>query len=414
MSTEHESRLLRLQPYLFGFLTGMVLGLVGLLLLVRDPRLGDEPPAPEAFVSEQDPDEMLRQSRSNAIVNAVEMTRRSVVTISAAGHRLVRSPLRDLFTWPSRRQRVVSMQWIGSGFLLDHDGHIMTNEHVVRGAENVVVSLGDGTSTRANLVGASTRFDLALLRIEHPREMTLTPATLGSSDDIMVGEWAIAIGSPFGDALDDPQPSVSVGVISAIDRHIRPPPDYDGGSWPYVGLLQTDAAINSGNSGGPLVNSNGEVVGVNMSRLSRTSVGVNFSIPINTAKWVADELRDYGEVRKTWVGWRLDEAIPAAARRAIHLAEEDGVLVVGAVDAESPAAHAGVETGDVVLSINGQDPYSRSRADRILVGVRVGGDPIEVQLLRPHNGQRLVVMLDVLENPVTRAERLRRRGRRLG
>ena len=393
-------------PYVLGGLTGALLGLAALLVWVGGRHVGVQRPAAA---------ESAAASRRNAIVAAIESTQPAVVTISAAGPREVRAPFPSLFSFPFQMRRIVSMQWIGSGFLIDPDGFIVTNEHVVRGATDLVVSLGDGSSARAELVGSAPRFDLALLRID--TDLELRAARLGDSDSLFVGEWAIAIGSPFGSQLDDPKPSVSVGVISAIGRDIRPPPGFQG-SWPYFELLQTDAAINSGNSGGPLVNAAGEVIGVNMAIVAtsegQTNTGVNFSVPINTVKWVAGELREYGEVRIPWVGWRLDEAVPQAVRAQLSLSESDGVLVVGAVEPDSPAARAGIQPGDTVLGINGADPYSRTRADRILFDARVGGDAIEVELLRAADGQHGTVMVEVLENPVTRAERLRRHPRPLG
>jgi serine protease Do len=419
-----ESLWLRLRPYLTGLLTGMALGsllLWGLLRLEGSAlvRVTSNMPPPSRSRTGT---ELLRQSRSNAIVNAVDMTRRSVVTINAVGELQVRSPLHDLLTWPARRQRPERPEWIGSGFLIDHEGNIVTTEHVVRDAHDLGVSLGDGTSARARVVGTAPRFDLALLHVDIDRQMETSPAILGDSDDLMVGEWAIAIGSPFGNQIGDPQPSVSVGVISAVHRDLRPLPDHEG-VWPYFDLLQTDAAINAGNSGGPLVNSNGEVIGVNMavlpsmsnsrgmsSSVAAINAGVNFSIPMNTVKWVIEELREYGEVRTPWVGWQLGEAMPEAVRRSMNLAEEEGVLVVVTIEPGSPAARAGIGPGDVVFGIDGQNPYSRSRADRILFHARVGGPPIRVDLFKGPNGQQMAVMLDVAENPKTRAERLRRTG----
>ena len=415
-------RLQTAQPYLYGLLVGVALGGVALLLVDRMGRRGErdaqrEGPASTAAVPRTDGGDLLRRSRSNAIVAAVDVTRGAVVKISAAGRRRVRSPLLDLLSFPVRREQVVNVQWIGSGFLIDSEGHIITAEHVVHGAEDLVVSLGDGASARAEVVGRAPRYDLALLRVDAGPDLRLAGATLGDSDDVMVGEWAIAIGSPFGSNLDDAQPSVSVGVISAVNRHILPPDGFEG-AWPYTELLQTDAAINFGNSGGPLVNANGEVIGVNSAIANPTrgrfNVGVNFSIPINIVKWVAEELREYGEVRTPWVGWRLKEAVPPSVHRSMHFAEDANALLVDSVQPESPAARAGIEVGDIVLSINGQEAWSLARADRILFTARVGGAPIEVVLLKSRHGQRAVVMLNVLENPVTRSERQRRSSRRVG
>jgi serine protease Do len=403
----------------------MGLGVVVLALVVLARGGGPEPPAQPGSAASQavplpsrgDARALLRQSRSNAIVTAVDITRGAVVKISAAGPRSIRSPLLDLLSFPARQPRVENVQWIGSGFLIDHDGYIITAEHVVHGAQDLVVSLGDGTSSRAEVVGRAPRFDLALLRVDAGPDLRFAAATLGDSDDLMVGEWAIAIGCPFGSNLDDAQPSVSVGVISALNRHILPPEGFQG-NWPYTELLQTDAAVNFGNSGGPLVNANGEVIGVNTAIANPTrghfNVGVNFTVPINTVKWVAEELRDYGEVRTPWVGWALQEAVPPSVHRSMHFAEDANALLVARVQPNSPSARAGIEVGDVVLSINGEEAWSLARADRILFGARVDGAPIEVELLKRHDGQRAVVMLDVLENPATRSERIRRNGGPLG
>jgi serine protease Do len=329
-----------------------------------------------------------------------------VVTIRAAGTISVANPLLDLFRFPAQRRTFVPGEWVGSGVLIDREGHVVTTEHVVRSAQDVLVSLAEGTSTRAVIVGTSRRFDLALLRVDLNQSEAVSPALLGDSDDVMVGEWAIAIGSPFGDDLD-PQPSVSVGVISAVNRDLLPPSE-DVGEWPYFKLLQTDAAINRGNSGGPLVNTNGEVIGVNMALYGiSANVGVNFSVPINTVKWVVEELRRYGEVRTPWVGWHLEERFSVEDRRRMGLAEDEGVLLVAHVEPESPAARAGIGVGNLVYKINDLDPYSRRRADRILFETRVG-DSIRVQLFK--DGQLVNAVLEVLENPKMKSERLRRSG----
>ncbi len=405
------------QPYAAGLVIGLVLGVVLLGLLRRGDGFSVRSAAPtvrpdSSARSASKSSDLLRQSRTTAIVTAVEMTRHCVVTIRAAGPVEVRSPMLDLFRWPASRPRTVEREWVGSGFLVDRIGSVVTMAHVVEGATELTVSLGDGTSARAEVVGVAPRFDLALLRADLGLGAVASAALLGNSDDVLVGEWVIAIGSPFGDTVSDPQPSVSVGVISAVKRDMRPP-QASQGSWPYFNLLQTDAAINSGNSGGPLVNTNGEVIGVNMALLNpqmrAANVGVNFSVPINTVKWVVEELNAFGTVRSPWVGWQLAEAVPPPMRKQIGLAEEDGLLLVSAVEPDSPAERAGIRAGDELMKINDLEPYSLPRAERILFETRVG-DSIRAQVLK--DGQLMDVVLEVLENPKVQAERLQRSSRR--
>ncbi len=407
----------QMRPVASGLVIGLVLGFLLLGLLRRGDRFLDRSArtalGPDSIApSDGGSGDLLRRSRTTAIVTAVEMTRRSVVTIRAAGPVEVRSPMLDLFRFPAGRPRTVEREWVGSGFLVDRIGLVVTMAHVVEGATDLSISLGDGTSALAEVVGVAPRFDLALLRADLGVGTAASAALLGNSEDVMVGEWVIAIGSPFGDTVSDPQPSVSVGVISAVKRDMRPP-ETSHGTWPYFNLLQTDAAINSGNSGGPLVNTNGEVIGVNMALLNpqmrAANVGVNFSVPINTVKWVVEELNTFGAVRSPWVGWQLAEAVPPATRKEIGLAEEDGQLLVSAVEAGSPAQRAGIRAGDLLMRINDLEPYSLTRAERILFETRVG-DSIRAQVMK--DGQPVDVMLEVLENPTVQAERLERASRR--
>jgi serine protease Do len=353
----------------------------------------------------------LAETRRNAIVRAVERSRLSVVTVRVTGPPRLPTALERLFFYPFDTSGPTHEQWWGSGFVVDPAGYILTNEHVVRGAHEVVVSIGDerrGGSFPAEVVGTAPEFDLALLRlpaVSRPGgllgdgEPIVVPVTVGDSDDLMVGEWAIAIGSPFGSQLATTTPSVSVGVISALRRDV-PPPDDAQVRWPYFKMIQTDAIINEGNSGGPLVNAAGEVVGINTIKLA-SSNRVNFSIPINTAQWVWRELRDYGVVRRPWIGWELEELDPAL-RAQWQLPEEEGVLTVRRVEPGSPAADGGVQPGDILLSLQGWSAYSRARAERILFGLPVGGR-VEVELLR--GGQLRRVLLQLREDPTARADR---------
>jgi serine protease Do len=371
-------------------------------------------------------DERLRQSRRNAIVRAVEKTRRSVVTIRVEGTRRVEDARSGALWFPFAPGRMSTYQWVGSGFFIDADGYVLTNDHVIDGARSIMLSLGDathGVSVQAELVGTAPQFDLALLRVPAAAlansdwipgdPLHLEPVTFGDSHELMVGEWAIAIGSPFGYELGSTEPSVSVGVISAVQRDL-PGAGAEGGLGPYLAMIQTDAAIHVGNSGGPLLNANGEVIGVNTVSVSSwregTGGGIHFAIPINTARWVARELRTYGEVRKPWIGWTVSEVAPEVQNR-LAIPETEGFLQVTDVLRDSPAHRAGIRPGDYLNRIQGLDPYSRTRAERILFGTPVDTD-IDVQLLR--DGQLIDKKVHVIEDPYTRAEREARSRRPLG
>ncbi len=228
---------------------------------------------------------------------------------------------------------------LGTGFVIRADGVIVTNAHVVAGASRVQVALREGTTYTAKVLGVDEINDLAVLKIT---ATNLTVAPLGSSDDLIIGEWAIAIGNPYGFYLGNPEPSVTVGVISGVGRNLAGQAEGNG---VYVDMIQTDAAINPGNSGGPLVNALGEVVGVNSSIYSPSggSVGLGFAIPINRVKRVAEDLLAHGSVRRPWFGIKLRLPESDNPRDALN----SGVVVRTVVPG-SPAATAGLEPGDVI------------------------------------------------------------------
>jgi serine protease Do len=261
------------------------------------------------------------------------------------------------------RQQVSSM---GSGVIVDAGGLVVTNQHVVRDAEKVTVTLPDGRQQAAKVLGGSATYDLAVLKIEGTR---LPAAPLGNSDALVVGEWAIAIGNPFGYLLSDAQPSVTAGVISATHRDIRSEVT-DAGV--YKNMIQTDAAINPGNSGGPLVNADGEVIGINAFIFTQGggSLGIGFAIPINLVKRVLDEVQKYGRVRVAWSGMQVQ---PVTAYLAQRLGYKDvGGLVVTRVEAGGPAARGGLKVGDRIRSVNGITVNSVEDAQRSIYGAGVG------------------------------------------
>jgi serine protease Do len=229
---------------------------------------------------------------------------------------------------------------LGSGFIIDPDGYIVTDDHVLENTDNVTVTFHDGTQHRARIIGRDSLTDLALLKVDAPRPLPYV--RWGDSDAARVGDWVLAIGNPFG--LDD---TVSSGIISARGRDIH--------SGPYDDFLQIDASINRGNSGGPTFDLRGEVIGINSAIYSPNggSVGIGFAIPANLAKPIVDQLRDHGRVQRGWLGVQIQEVTPELAR-GFGLAKPAGALVAG-LSADGPAARAGFAQGDVILTVNGHD-----------------------------------------------------------
>ena len=236
------------------------------------------------------------------------------------------------------------IEGIGTGFLVSSDGLIITNQHVTSAADEIVVTLRDGRDFPARLLGEDDHTDVAVLRIE---ATGLPVAPIGRSRALQTGDWVVAIGNPYGLLLGNPEPTVTAGVVSALNRDVLPSGDQ---SAVYVDMIQTDAAINPGNSGGPLVNADGEVVGVNAFILSQSggSVGLGFAIPIERAMRVANEIAASGRVRRGWVG--VDISQPQAQSSSWR--RQNG-LQVRRVSPGSPGAQAGLRNGDLVDRING-------------------------------------------------------------
>src|SRR5690606_6789773 len=263
-------------------------------------------------------------SRRTAITNAAERVAPAVVTVQTETVEQVPVDMFEMMFGGRTAQR--ARAGIGSGFIVRDDGVIVTNAHVVSGASSVTVALRDGTTYDATLVGQDDQNDLAVLRIQADN---LPVAPLGTSSNLIVGEWSIAIGNPFGFVLGNSEPSVSVGVISAVGRNITA--RGEGGAGVYLDMVQTDAAINPGNSGGPLVNANGEVIGVNSSIYSPSggSVGLGFAIPIDRTMRIVEDLLAHGRVRQPWIGIQLQMPQVNSPRDAVRTAPTVGHIVPG-------------------------------------------------------------------------------------
>jgi serine protease Do len=273
---------------------------------------------------------------------------------------------------------------------------ILTNAHVVRGATSISVALRDGTTYAAKLVGLDDVNDLAVLKVN---ASNLPVAPLGNSSSLIVGEWAIAIGNPYGFVLANTEPSVTVGVVSGVGRNLLASPS-DGGNGAYVDMIQTDAAINPGNSGGALVDAAGEVIGVNSSIYSPSggSVGLGFAIPINRASRVADDLLTHGVVRRPWIGVKPS----VGSNRTLGKAPMSGVNVA-AVTPGSPAATAGIRSGDVIVRAASRPIRNAYDWEAELLELRVG-DNVPITLRR--NGSDVKVSVRVADLPEVNAPRV--------
>jgi serine protease Do len=278
------------------------------------------------------------------------------------------SPFGDMFKdFFNRNQQGVPRRTmsLGSGFIIDPSGLVVTNNHVIDGADEITVTLSDDTQLKAVLVGRDPKTDLALLRVETDRDLPFVP--WGNSSVARVGDWVVAIGNPFG--LGG---TVTAGIISARQRDIR--------QGPYDSFLQTDAAINKGNSGGPMFNMNGEVIGVNTAIFSPTggSVGVGFSIPSSIASRVIDQLRDFGQTRRGWLGVRIQSVTDEIAESIALDGGARGALV-SSVTAAGPAEKSGIEAGDVILTFDGKPVDSMRELPRIVAETDIGKSvPVEV------------------------------------
>ncbi len=295
------------------------------------------------------------------------------------------SPFQDFFDeffnnhgGDNRPRRVNSL---GSGFVIDGSGIIVTNNHVIDDADEIVVNFNDGRELPAEVIGIDKQTDLAVLRVQ-PKQ-PLKAVHFGDSDKLRVGDWVVAIGNPFG--LGG---TVTAGIVSAQKRDIQ--------SGPYDSFIQTDAAINRGNSGGPLFNMNGEVVGINTAIISPSggSIGIGFSVPSNLARHVIDQLVQYGETRRGWLGVRIQTVTPEIAE-SLGMDDAKGALVAG-VNEDGPAAEAGIKTGDVILSFDGHDIDEMRQLPRVVADTAIG-ESVEVKLLRDGEEQTIQVKVGRLE-----------------
>jgi len=287
---------------------------------------------------------------------------------------------------PRERRGPRSQGGMGSGFLIDEEGYILTNHHVVEGADEVTVGLDNKKEYDAKVIGADPKTDIALLKIEpkdgDPKNFPFL--RMGNSDSLQVGEWVMAIGNPFG--LDH---TVTVGVVSAKGRNI--------GAGPYDEFIQTDASINPGNSGGPLLNIEGKVIGINTAIISGNTggnVGIGFATPINVARKILNDLREKGSVTRGWLGVMVQEITPELAS-TFGLDDNDGALV-GNVLPNSPASAGGIKRGDVIVKFDNSTVKEMTNLPKLVAGASPGST-VPVEVIRDGKNKQLNIKIAVLE-----------------
>jgi serine protease Do len=361
-------------PWIIGIVFGLSIAMTVVnIVMLRRTRVG------QAFYPQSPGNIVLGGTglfSGDAMVAARGRIGPAVVSVTTLRTRIVSTRARNTYEWwqimagriPAYQEKKFPIY--GSGLLVNPDGYIVTNEHVVRGAEEIYVSMIDSTEVPAVLVGTAAEFDLALLKIDGSE---LPYAPFGDSDDLDIGESVIAIGSPFTYLFNDNQTTVTAGVISALHRDVKETGD---GVQIFKNMIQTDAVINPGNSGGPLVSMRGEVVGISTFVFSTASgssnIGMGFAIPSNTVKMVIDEIRQYGHFRNVWTGLVVSEL-------TAEVVEEFGIpfrtgLVVMALEEGGPAEEAGMQVGDVIVEMDGVSIQNSAQAGRVIFGKQVGDD----------------------------------------
>lgn len=338
--------------------------------------------------------DQIASTRSNAIVAATKMVAPCVVGIVVTQMQMVRSPYAgddffDFFFGPDMQPSYRQVESIGSGFVIHEDGIILTNFHVVQNAAKLYVNFSDGRRLEGSVIGVDDRADIAVVKLEGEK---FSRVRFGNADQAMIGEWAIAIGNPFLNFINDAHPTVTVGVVSALNRNFAP----SEGVY-YQGMIQTDAAINPGNSGGPLVNALGEVIGINTfiytgSKSNKGSIGIGFAIPINRARRVAQELVTFGKRRQVWTGISVQDLNRSLALTLGYDGTE-GVAIVN-VQPGSPGAKAGLRTGDVITRMGSRVIGTHVDIDGFFLDYLVG-DTVKMAIVK--KGKQLEVFLTLSE-----------------
>ena len=337
---------------------------------LRPSKLTTSGPAVASFAD-------IAEQLNPAVVNIDATSRTASRPKQRAGNPLPDSP--DLFGRAPERERQGPRRGAGTGFIIDPDGYILTNHHVIEGADRIAVRLADGRTLRAERIGSDPDTDIALIKVASPKR--LPAAALGDSDTLRVGEWVLAIGNPLAY-----EHTVTVGVVSFIGRKL-----FDSSLDRYI---QTDAAINFGNSGGPLINSRGEVIGINAAISSRAS-NIGFAVPINQASLILPQLREMGRVSRGYIGVALRDVDPDL-QRSLGLSSSSGALVQD-VTTGSPGARAGLRPYDLIVAVDGKQIVRNDELIQ-LVSARQPGTSATLQIVR--DGRAMNVPVKLAERPV--------------
>ena len=343
--------------------------------------LNNSEPIATENAGRQSAEQEINNSRHTAITKAVKKVSPATVSITVTevrqgGRRLAFDEFYNRFFFAPTEREFSSM---GSGFIISEDGLVVTNEHVAdKNAQKIVISLTDGSQYEAEILGADELADLALLKIKADRKFPYVE--FGDSDEVMVGEWSLAIGNPFG-LFEAAQPSVTVGVVSALNRDFRPDPNHPR---VYLNMIQTDAAINRGNSGGPLVNSDGKVIGVNTfiftGGTSSGFVGLGFAIPSNRVEKIIDQLASTGEVSVAYNPGMETTEMTYQLVRKYNLPQVPGLLVTS-VNKDGPAFECGIVPGDIILKVGNERVQSQMHL-KAMFREYAEGDTMRIELLR--------------------------------
>lgn len=335
-------------------------------------------------VKKENVSQSITDSRDNAITKTVRDVSSAIVGINVTEIREYRDPFGDMFgndpffrQFFGDRSFKQEVHGLGSGFIVSEDGYIITNDHVVGNASKVVVTMTNGDHLDAEIIGKDPFSDIAVLKIN---KSGLPFIRLGNSDDVIIGEWVIALGNPFGLFEVNQKPTITVGVISSTGMKLN-----SGQNRFYRNMIQTDAPINSGNSGGPLVNSLGEVIGMNTliytgNSMAGGNIGLGFAIPINKVKRIVDQLKKDGKLERNYnIGLRL-QTVDQNIAQYFKMKKPEGVIIVS-MDKGSSAEDAGLKPEDILLELNGEKLMSDSDFWGMIVDMNIG-EKVKLKVLR--------------------------------